>query len=846
MLRGVSRPHRAPLPVDEALPGLLTWLQPAGRSAVVVAPPGSGKTTRVPPALLDGGLAGRGRVVVLQPRRVAARMAARRIAWERGSRVGGEVGYRTRFDSRSGSTTRIEVVTEGLLLRWMQRDPFLEGVGCVVLDEFHERSLHVDLALALLREVQREVRGDLRIVVMSATLDPAPVVRFLGGAERCATVEAPGRPWPVEVSWAPASSSLPLERRVAAAVRRAIERDGGHVLVFLPGVGEIERARGALRGALPGGVTVLPLHGGLPAARQDEALAPSERRKVVLSTNIAETSVTLDGVSSVVDSGLARVPRFDSGSGLWWLERRRISRASAQQRAGRAGRTGPGYCERLWTRAEQGQLASADVPEIRRSDLAETCLQLLAWGDRPQDFGWFEPPPEPALQRGMGLLEALGAVDQGEITARGRAMAALPTHPRLARVLEEGARLGVLAAAAAAAALTEGRDPLRGALPRGPGADDLSPRLEAIELVAGGADPPLGADPRALRELVRTRDQLLRRARAAWREVPRPGGRQELLRALVSGLPDRVALRRAPGSPRFALSGGGGAELDDRSVVEGADLIVALSVRGARRSGRVAHRISLAVPIDEGLLDTEDELQLAFDEARGAVTARQQRRFGALVLDERPAEGGADPVGAARLLCAAAGEQLEHALCPSAGASALRGRVRFLRHHRPDLGLPDLDVPGPWLESLCAGRRSFDELRRADLVGLWRGQLDWRQLEALDRLAPAALRLPTGRRARLRYEGVDAPVLEARIQQLFGLRRGPAVLAGELPVKLHLLAPNGRPAQVTSDLDGFWEGSYAAVRRDLRGRYPKHSWPEDPLRADPEDRPRRRPTRSRR
>jgi len=836
-----------PLPIDAVLPTVIEALDRA-RCAVVVAPPGSGKTTRVPPALLDSPLLGGDRVLVLQPRRVAARLAAARIADERGGRLGGEVGYRTRFDSRTGPETRLEVLTVGLLLRWIQRDPFLDGVGAVILDEFHERSLDLDLVLALLLEVQRDVRPDLRVVVMSATMDPEPVVAFLGGAAACPVIEAGGRPFPVTIEHDRRPSDARTHERVAAAVRRALAAtDSGHVLAFLPGVGEIDRTAAALRSgerALPPDIPVLPLHGRLGPKDQDAALAPFGGRKVVLATNLAETSVTLVGVVAVVDSGLARVPRFDSGAGVTRLETKRISLASADQRAGRAGRTGPGHCIRLWTATEHAGLARAEQPEVRRSDLTPASLQLHAWGASPESFGWYERPPTGSLEHAGGLLEELGALEAGAITALGRRLAELPVHPRLARVVLAGRDADRLGDAATAAALVDSPDPLRGA-PGDEHDDDLALRLAAVEAFEATGRAPRGADRRALSEVVRVRDQLVRIARAqpADAAAGAPSGQgASLTEVLVAGFPDRVARRRPDAVDRYLLSSGAGAVLDRSSAARGAELLLALALDAGARAHRAEHRIRLAVRLTREDLELIDEHRLTFDPEREAVSHRRVVRFGGLVLDDRPATRPPDAGEQAAVLAAAAAADLDRALAPSPAVGQLLARLRLLAAHCPELELPDLTDLSLVLPELCHGRRSFAELRRADLGGVIRARLDGRQRQALKELAPERMRVPSGSTVALRYDpaGALGPVLAARIQQLFGWKDTPRIARGRVALTVELLAPNQRPQQTTSDLAGFWAGTYADVRKDLRGRYPKHSWPEDPTTAEAEDRPRRK------
>ncbi len=814
----------ARLPIDDVLPDIVSAVS-RHPAVVVTAPPGAGKTTRVPSALLDAGLAGDGDVLLLQPRRAAARLVARRIASERGCRVGEEVGYAVRFDRKTSSSTRLTVLTEGLLTRRIQADPFLEGTGIVVLDEVHERSLHADLALALVAEVAREAREDLKLVLMSATLEVAPLLRFLG--EGTPVVASKGRTFPVDVRFDERPDDRRLGDRVAAAVRSVLqERDDGHVLAFLPGVREIEDARGALSSLQ--GVDVLPLHGRLPAAEQDRALSPSRQRKVVLSTNIAETSVTIDGVVAVVDSGLERVPVFDVSTGVTRLDTQPVSRASADQRAGRAGRTAPGVAHRLWTRNVDALRPAFAAPEIETADLAPLVLEVLAWGADPRGFRWLTPPPEAAVARALDLLRRLGAVEGDAVTPLGRQLAKLPLHPRLARVVVEGHRRGVLRDAAGAAALATERDPWgrdRSALRRA-GHDDLAGRLALLD------QRGVGADPGALRRVIQVRDQIVRVAEGALGRGGAGGAPDAVLDALIAGFPDRVARRREGEGARYHLSGGSGAELADPH--DPPELLVAVELQG--RKGRVP-LLRVAAPLDPARLPATTADEVVWDPDREGVAARRVTRFGALVLRDVPSGDAPDPVAAAALLAEVAGRDPVAALQPGPEVAALQARIAFLRRQQPDLDLPDLSLD-TLLPELCEGRRSVRELRALDLVSELLSRLPWPARQALDDRAPARLRLPTGSTVAVSYDAPDQPpVVAARIQQLFGLPDTPRI-AGE-PVVLHLLAPNNRPAQVTRDLAGFWAGSYADVRKDLRGRYPKHAWPEDPLTARPEDRPHR-------
>lgn len=867
----------AELPIVAVLPELIAALAGSG-AAVLVAPPGAGKTTVVPPALLDAGLAGDLRMAVLQPRRVAARATAQHMARSRGGRIGDVIGYHVRFDRRIGAQTRIEVLTEGLLTRRLQTDPFVSDLGLVVLDEFHERSVHADLALALLAEVRREVRSDLRLLVMSATMDPKPVAAFLGD---CPIIEAAGRPYPVSIAHAPAVASSDPWRHCAATIAQALrDEEEGDVLVFLPGMGEIRRVQRTL-GRLAG-VVVLPLHGALSAAEQDRALAPNQARKVVLATNVAETSLTIDGVRVVIDSGLARSPRYDAALGLERLETGRICRASADQRAGRAGRTGPGRCIRLWSEPEDRALRAFDVAEIRRTDPLTAVLQVHAWGGRPDDFDWFEAPGSEHLRRAETTLHRLGALKNGALTTMGRVLARLPVPPRLGRVLIAGHTLGRCRAAAAIAALASERD-IFAQPPVHSGDSDLALRLEVLDELDGGA--PVGAvsrrwglDSVALRRIQAVRAQLERAATSALGVAPAPTSddlEADLRSMLLAGFPDRVGRRRPDSERRYHMVGGHGAELHPDSAVRDAPLIVAVSMEGGRRDGTHSEPIiRIAAALNAAELTSSTRLETRFDPGRQAVLQHLVVHHHGLPIDQRPAGAHSDPQQVAQVLAVAAAADPERALDLDDDALALLNRLRWLAEAMPELALPRLTALGhhgapqesqvepnsqahalrdgsrapveddpegiALLNELCAGRRSFADLRRAPLVPAIRRLLGGRGLAALEKYAPERLALAAGGSGRLQYSPGRAPVLRARIQQLFGTTELPRPAGDGHAVVVHLLAPNGRPAQVTSDLAGFWTGAYLAVRRELRGRYPKHPWPERPTAEDGRRRPQRR------
>jgi ATP-dependent helicase HrpB len=838
------------LPIDDVLPELIAALR-EDSAAVLIAPTGAGKTTRVPPALLAAGIGEGRRIVMLEPRRIGARDAARRMAEERGWTLGNEVGYQVRFERKAGPGTKILVVTEGILVQMLQSDPFLEDVGVVIFDEIHERSLQTDLSLAMARRVQREVRPDLRLLAMSATLDPGPVAAFLG---ECPTIESRGRLYPVEVLHIPKPDERPLPAQVASGVGRVLGATPGDVLVFLPGVGEIQRSAEALAGpAAEADLAVLPLYGDLPAERQDQVLRPLDRRKVVLATNVAETSITIDGVTAVVDSGLVRRLRFDPSTGLDRLELGKISRASAEQRAGRAGRQAPGVCLRLWPAWDHASLPERETPEIARVDLAGPALQLLAWGEPDlAAFGWFEAPDPAVVAAASLLLRQLGATSEHGVTALGRTLTRLPVHPRLGRLLVEGHRLGHPWEAALLAALLSERDPfLRGARregPRGSSRSDLLDRLDALDTFErreSSGDDRL--NPGAARFVLRARDQLADLAR---RELGRPEGgdgddREEaLLRALLAAYPDRLTRRREPRSPRGVMVGGRGVRLADESAVLEAELFLSIEADAGRAGPQSEALVRVASAVEPGWLPPErlrTTVELSFDPERERVAAWKRIRYEDLVLSESEVPPDAGEAGEA--LARAAAERLDRALpLEDPEVDSFLARARCLRGWMPELGLPafDDDFLRGLLPTLAAGRKSFAELRRAPLLDVLRGALSWEQLQALEREAPERLEVPSGSRIRLDYEPDRPPVLAARIQEMFGLAETPRVAAGRVPVLLHLLAPSGRPQQVTHDLRSFWENTYPQVRKELAGRYPKHAWPQDPWNARPERRPQRR------
>ncbi len=828
----------ARLPIADVMDEILEGLRGEGR-VVLKAPPGAGKTTQVPQAILDSGLADGGLTLLLEPRRVAARAAAGFLARQRGERVGATVGLSIRFETRRSERTRLMVVTEGVLTRRLVDDPLLDGVSCVILDEIHERSVHTDLALAFLRETL-EVRDDLRIVAMSATLETDPVAAFLGGA---AQVVSEGRPHPVTVEHVSGRDDRRLDERVASAVRQQLhEREGD-----LPGTPEIRWTAERLEGV---DADVVPLHGSLSAADQDRALRPAgERRRVILSTNIAETSVTIDGVKVVIDSGLEKRVRFDPARAVERLETVRISRFSAIQRAGRAGRTGPGSAVKLWSEAEDARLHDEAAPEITLADPAPTLLTMLGFGADPRQLKLLAPIPEALLSSGEALLKMLGFVAEGGLTERGRLALSMPVHPREAALLMDGAARGDLDRAALAAAVLAERDVIVGSLDVHV-ASDLELRLERLEdAEAEGLDRrtfrQLQLDGGGVRRVLKARDQLVAMASRAGLDASARGD-GDLTPALLRAYPDRLAVRRSSSSDRARLVAGGGVKMHPGSGVRSGEWFVALDVGGAPDargdlSVRVAHEVDETTlrEVLGDLLATEEVAELSDD---GRVRGSRVTRLGDVVLDSK--EGvkvGAEAIEAALLEAARA--QVDRWFKPDEDTVRLLHRIRTAaRRLDGEWPATDEDAVKAWASELVAGRRTLDELARADLRSLLLGKLGWERQQQLDDKLPDRWQVPSGSWVTLDYgqaaEGRGPVVLAVRMQEMFGSSDTPTV-AGE-PVLLHLLAPNMRPAQVTNDLGGFWERTWTEVRKELRRRYPKHSWPEDPAHAEPERRPRRK------
>ncbi|MCB9652788.1 MAG: ATP-dependent helicase HrpB [Deltaproteobacteria bacterium] len=843
------------LPIDDILANVAAKLR-ATPNLVLVAPPGSGKTTRVPGALVDRRvLEPSCGVLILEPRRLAARLAAERVADERSTRIGDEVGYQIRFENRTTARTRITFVTEGILARRLFSDPSLEGVGAVVLDEFHERSIHADFSLALLKEVQETIRPDLRIIVMSATLDVEPIERFLGS---CSVARGEGRLYPVDVRWLDRPDARPLAPLVSAAVRKALtENEAGDVLTFLPGAAEIREVAGALAGVRD--VDVLPLYGDLSARDQDRAVRPSERRKVVLATNIAESSLTIPNVRIVVDSGWAKILRFDPSIGLDHLETVRIGTKSIEQRTGRAGRVGPGVAYRLWTQKESWALRGEDRAEIQRIDLAPTLLDCLRWSQRdPMAFGWFEAPPAVNVARGLGLLRSLGALD-GEgfaLTPKGRFLAELPLHPRLAVLLSEAARRGRLERGALFAAIASEREVLGKARPSdGVTSSDLLLRAEALEAFERSARTPYDAERLGLvfgaaTQILRVRTQLLRVAKqlgpderasvgtsADAGRATRMDPEEADLRAIAAAYLDRMG-RRVGTSDKVRLSEGREVRLCRTSSVKDSEFLVALNVdaggrSGAREGGASDGVIRWASQVDPRWFPTTARTMARWNRTREVAEWVEETRLADLVIDVRPARGPGDALRLSAELEIAARGAIDRAIPMTDSLEGLLGRYAFVRAHCPELEWPPMDAACrlDFLESLCAGRRSFEELRVVSVVDELLARLGPEKRQRIEAYAPTALRIPSGRFAPLTYGAVDGsepPILSVRLQEIFGLYETPRVAGGRVPIKVELLSPSSRPVQVTQDLANFWRTTYQEVRKELRRRYPKHQWPEDP------------------
>ena len=800
-------------PVDAIIPQLSAALA-NGPAALLVAEPGAGKTTRVPLKLLDAAWLKGQKIVMLEPRRLAARAAARRMAETLGEEIGETVGYAVRLDRKVSARTRIEVVTEGILTRRLQSDPELSGTGLVIFDEFHERSLDGDMGLALTLDIQRGLRDDLKILVMSATLDAARLAAHLGQAP---VIAAPGRVYPVETRYLDKAQRQTISQDAARAVFRALAETTQSILVFLPGEAEIRRTEDTLNASsLPKGTVVRPLYGAMGFAEQDAAIKPSPpgERKIVLATTIAETSLTIEGIGAVIDTGFKRVPRFDPASGMTALETLRVSQAAAGQRRGRAGRLGPGVCYRLWPEAETRALAAHDQPEILAADLAPLVLELAAWGVADaSSLPWLDPPPAAAFAQAQDLLKRLEAIDaEGRITAMGKAMVKLPLHPRLAHMVIRGQST----MACDLAALLSERD----GLGRQAGADIT----ERLAQVRGAARDRIRQSARQIRQI------------AAIKDGPSDLGSGVLV---ALAFPDRIAQARG-GERRYRLSGGGGAQLPEHDGLAVHDWLAVATTDGA--SGD--QKIYLAAPLSRTEIEEHFAEQIetregvVWDGRAKAVSASRQCRLGALVLEEKPMPK-ADPEAMVVAMTAGVAAMGLASLPWSEAAKTLRARLGFIRRLFPDDGWPDLSddallaTLGEWLSPYLAGISRHAHLERLDMHAILSAMVPHDLLRRMDKLAPLRIEVPSGADVRIDYATEGDPVLRVRLQEMFGLAKTPAIADGRSPLRIELLSPAGRPLAVTQSLETFWSNGYPSVRSDMRGRYPKHSWPDDPLNATP-------------
>jgi len=845
------------LPIDPLLPEIVRVLGQAS-ALVLEAPPGAGKTTRVPRAILEADGSGH-EILVLQPRRLATRLAARRVAEEMGETLGRTVGYQVRFEEVGSERTRLRFITEGVLGRRLISDPHLRGVGVVVLDEFHERSIHSDLSLALLRQVQLGARRDLKLVVMSATLQAEPIAAYLG---QCPVLRSPGRPFEVTVDYLPAPDSRPVEELVRAALKRLVATIEGDVLVFLPGAAEIRRTASACEDfAARNGMTIRPLHGDLPPAEQDLAVQPSSERKLILSTNVAETSVTIEGVTCVIDSGLARTASYSPWSGLPTLKLAKISRASAVQRAGRAGRTRPGRCVRLYTRPDLDSRPEHDVPEIRRADLTEAVLSLRASGVGDlRSFPFFECPPPASLQAADQLLRRLNAIDAGgRITELGRRLLRFPAHPRQARVIVEAEKRGIGREGALLAAILGERDirqESRTSLKRGHASSgsrtsfsgpsdllDIAERYQDAERAGftSASLRQLGLEAAGARAVERAHRQLARLTQVS---APRPSSGeatdQALMISILAGYPDRVARRRSPNSRELLLVGGGTATLAESSTVHQPALLVAVDAeeRGGARGRGVMVRLASQVEPEWLLEVAPDELreidELEWNADDGRVELVRRVTYADLVLEET--RTAAPPSERATAVLRSAAVAAGPARFVNADVlGEWTARIELLARHFPQAGFPRSvdEFLRSTLEELASEKQTFAELQHPVLLNAAVARFTPEQSRIWRTMAPERVELPGGRQLKVHYEQGKPPWVQSRLQDFFGMAKGPTVCAGRAPVVLHLLAPNQRAVQVTEDLAGFWSRHYPAIRRELARKYPRHAWPEDPLRASP-------------
>ncbi|WP_134683331.1 ATP-dependent helicase HrpB [Brevibacillus migulae] len=825
------------LPIHTVLPDIKKMLE-SSRNGILVAEPGAGKTTQVPLELMnEPWLEGR-KILVLEPRRLAARSAARYMASSLGEQVGDSIGYRIKQDTRVGPHTRVEVITEGVLTRMLQTDPALEEVGLVIFDEFHERSLQADLGLALCLQSQALLRDDLRLLVMSATLDAEPIAALLGGAP---VITSEGRSFPVETHYLERSEAgKPIESTTAKAVSQALREHPGDLLVFLPGVAEIRRVEAVLKEQHSGEpVRIAPLYGNMTQEQQDLAIAPSPQgtRKIVLATSIAESSLTVAGIGIVIDSGLMRVPRYSPRTGMSRLETIRVSRASADQRRGRAGRLGPGVCYRLWTEQEDRHLAACSQPEIMDADLTPLVLELALWGVRdPAELLWLDAPPQAAVEQAKGLLRQLGAIDEtGVVTPHGRKLAALGIHPRLAHMVIRACVHGRGALACDLAALLGERDLLQG---ENRLADiDIELRVEALQ-GTGSAGEKLRVDQAALRRIRQESSQLKRQLGI---EADESGDLADCGLLLAFAFPDRIAQRREDG--RYLLSNGRGSVLPQGQRLGQESYLVAIELDDQGADSRIL--LAASFPLAKWLREEQEALVeedvVTWDEEKEMVRARRRKRLGALVVAEEPA-ARPNEERVVNALLMAIGKKGIQILPWDRKARQLQQRMIFM--HQLDSRFPDvsdeqlLRTLSDWLAPHLYGMKSRDDLNRLQLTGILEAMLSWEERKVLDEQAPTHYLAPSGSRIPIDYSDPTAPVLAVRLQEMFGLADTPQIGKGKIPLLLHLLSPASRPVQVTRDLASFWSQTYFEVKKDLKGRYPKHYWPDNPLEAMPTNRTR--------
>ncbi len=812
-------------PITSLLPRVLQELE-EHPILILQAPPGAGKTTCIPLALLDADFMRKISILMLEPRRLAATNAARFMAAQLGEKVGERIGYSIRYQRQVSKATRVEVVTEGILTRRLQRDPELNDVGLVIFDEFHERHLQSDLALALCRDVQTSLRNDLKILIMSATLDSSPLAEQL----QAPLLTSEGRSYPVTTHYVPGQQQHSIIDKTVTTARRALTETDGDILVFLPGEAEIRRCQQEL--SKTGSLLVCPLFGNLPFAEQERAIQPAKQRKIVLTTNIAETSLTIEGISVVIDSGYSRQPRFDSGSGLTRLQLRRISQASATQRAGRAGRLGPGHCYRLWSEGTHQELLPFTPAEIRTADLAPLVLNLLAWGIKdPTTLFWVDQPSPSAWQSGIDLLRILGALNnQQQLNRIGQRLADLPIHPRLGRLLIASEDNDLIDLGCDLVALLGEPDPWHKKLATHKSDSDILDRLEAFW------------QRRKAREVA-----AIERTSQYWRRYfKRPTGTtvrktttDQLALLLCAAYPDRIGKARQPESKRYLLSSGQGVQLGGRSAVQSAEFLIAVDLR-SQKSGEA--EISLASRIDKSTLEQlypqrPWQSQCYWDRDEGRIIACEQQLVGSLPISQRPGKLN-QQLAKQAIIAAIRSEGLE-LLGSRKNTERFKARLQFLHSHLKQQKWPDfsdqtlIDTLEDWLLPFLGKSRNRNDLQKIDLQTALSSRLDWQQLQQLDKLAPERINVPSGARINLQYPKDETPILAVKLQEMFGQLETPRIANGQVAVIIHLLSPAGRPLQITQDLRHFWEHSYPEVQKEMKGRYPKHPWPDDPLTAIP-------------